>query len=436
VAVDARQRFDAEQRPQRIGLPADDEHPAMVCRVKAQSLKRTLADLADHLAVQLEINRHPRLGVLEFTTKTGAGEVLGAEFGVLGRYCGGELQQQLLTRSTGRFEVADRRRLDQALKELNFTIDNLGAASALKQLGQRAGQLPVVAVGTLAKRDGRTVTLRCELLRTDDSGVVVQTTLRAELNDSEWAMLGRSVNVEPTDYAQPAESSAAIPAQVTRIDRIDERSQTAHPVADPKFPLRVRIMVGGDERKGVFRDGQLLVPLKTGEVYRIQVANGKDHGVFLRLLVDGLNTLPEPVWSKGVDVEAAPKREVAAAQPVNLAEARAWWLDARPAGRTARGYSIDGFFSQVGQNAKYNAFRVADAQDSQAARTGFADQAGLITAAFYQPVPKTARTGERGLGTALGEEYSTQTEMYTGNDVPGPLMAVVHIRYVKAGTER
>jgi hypothetical protein len=79
---------------------------------------------------------------------------------------------------------------------------------------------------------------------------------------------------------------------------------------------------------------------------------------------------------------------------------------------------------------------VADAQDSQAARTGFADQAGLITAAFYQPVPKTARTGERGLGTALGEEYSTQTEMYTGNDVPGPLMAVVHIRYVKAGTER
>jgi len=26
--------------------------------------------------------------------------------------------------------------------------------------------------------------------------------------------------------------------------------------------------------------------------------------------------------------------------------------------------------------------------------------------------------------------------MYTGNDVPGPLMAVVHIRYVKAGTER
>jgi hypothetical protein len=185
----------------------------------------------------------------------------------------------------------------------------------------------------------------------------------------------------------------------------------------------------------VFRDGQWRVPLKTGEVYRIQVENGKDHGVFLRLLVDGLNTMPERVWSKGVEVEAAPKREVAAAQPVNLAEARAWWLDPPAAGRTAALYSVNGFFSQVGDNAKYNEFRVVDAQDSQAARIGFADQAGLITAAFYRPVPKTTQTGERSLGTALGDEYQTQTEMYKGGEIPGPLLAVIHIRYVKPGTE-
>jgi hypothetical protein len=102
-------------------------------------------------------------------------------------------------------------------------------------------------------------------------------------------------------------------------------------------------------------------------------------------------------------------------------------------------YSVNGFFSQVGDNAKYNEFRVVDAQDSQAARIGFADQAGLITAAFYQPVPKTTQTGERSLGTALGDEYQTQTEMYKGNEIPGPLLAVIHIRYVKAkgrNTER
>ena len=293
----------------------------------------------------------------------------------------------------------------------------------------------MVAVGTLIERDGRTVTVRCQLLRTDDSSLVVQTTVRAELNDSEWAMLGRSVNVEPTDYAQPADAGSSIPAQVAQISRIEQRAQTAHPLADPQFPMRVRIMVGNQERKGVFRDGELHVPVKPGEVYRIQVENGKDHGLFLRLLVDGLNTLPERVWTKGVEVEAAPRREVAAAQPVNLAEARAWWLDPPAAGQTAAVYGVRGFFSQVGDNAKYNEFRVVDAHQSQAARIGFADQAGLITAAFYQPVPKPTRTGERGLGTALGDEYQTQTEMYKGDNVPGPLLAVIHIRYVKAGTE-
>jgi hypothetical protein len=435
VAAEAQQRFDADQRPQRLGLPADDDQPAAVCRVRPQTLKRTLADLADQLAVQLEIHQQPRVGVLEFTTETGAGEVLGAEFGILGRYCGGELQQQLLTRSTGRFDVADRRRLDQALKEAEFKITDLGSEAALKELGQRAGQLPVVAVGTLIARDGRTVTLRCQLLRTDDSGLVVQTTVRADLNDSEWAMLGRSVNIEPTDYAPPADPVAPVPTQVAQISQIEQRAETTHPLADSQFPLRVRIMVGNQERKGVFRDGEMRVPLNTGEVYRIQVENGQDHGVFMRLLVDGLNTLPERVWSKGVEVEAAPKRELAVAQPVNLAEARAWWLDPPAAGQTARVYSVNGFFSQVGENAKFNDFRVVDAQDSQAARIGFADQAGLITAAFYQPVPKPVDDGKRALGTALGDEYQTQTEMYKGNEIPGPLLAVIHIRYVKAGTE-
>ncbi len=435
VAAESHQRFDARQQPQRLGLPADEDHPAVICRVRPQSLKRVLVDLAEYFAVQMEINRQPRVGVLEFLTDTGTREVLGADFGVLGRYCGGELQQQLLTRGTGRFDVADRRRLDQALKETKFKIEDIGSESALRDLGQRAGRLPVVALGTLIARDGRTVTLRCQLLRTDDSGLVAQTTVRADLNDSEWAMLGRSVNVEPTDYDAPTDHVAPTQTQVADISRIEQRSENSHPLADPAFPLRVRIMVGNQERKGVFRDGEMRVPLNIGEVYRIQVENGRDHGVFMRLLVDGLNTLPELTLSKGVKVEAAPRTQATAAQPVNLAEARAWRLGPPTSGQSARVYSVNGFFSKVGDDANYNAFRVVDARDSQAARIGFADQAGLITAAFYQPVPKPKRTGERGLGTELGDEYQTRTEMYKGDEMPGPLLAVIHIRYVKPGTE-
>ncbi len=436
VAAVAKQQFSADQQPQQLGLPPEDDQAAAVVRVQPQSLKRLLADLAEHLAIRMQLDQHHRLGVLEFTTATPAGEVLGSEFGVLGRYCGTELHQQLAARGTGQFEVADQRRMETALKELNFGTSQLGSESALKQLGAQAGQLPVVAVGTLTGREDRQLTMRCQLLRTDGSGVAGEVSGTARLNDSEWAMLGRSVNVEPADLAPPPDAPAnAVPTQVSDVGELDQRSQTAHPLADQKFPLRVRVMVGDDERQGVFRDGDLLVPLRPGEVYRIEIENGTDQGVFLRLLVDGLNTLPERLAAKGINIEAAPGTGWAAAQPVNLAEAQAWWLDPPSGNQKSQVYEVRGVFSQVGQDAKYNAFRVVDAPESQAARLGFADQAGLITAAFYRAIPKPAGGGRGGLGTALGDEYQTQTDRYTGDRIPGPLQAVIHLRYVDAGTE-
>lgn len=438
VAAEAEKSWNRPQQTRRLGLlDDDDEAPATVCRLVPQSLKRTLADLADHLTLRMRHEGFARLGVLEFMTLSGGREVLGAEFGVLGRYCGSELQQQLLARAAGQFEVVDQRRLEQSLKQLNFTVASLGSAATLRQLGQSAGELPVVAVGSLADRDGRTITLHCQLLRTDNGGLAVHARLRAELDDSEWAMLGKSVEVIPADYQESpnlttARLSPDSEAPPLEIPRLDERSARRHPLADPKFPLRVRVMVGNQERPGVSRDGEWLVRLKKGEVYRIQVESRMDQPVFLRLLVDGLNTLPERVRSKGVEIEAAPARAPAlqAAWPMNLAEARAWRLEPRPPDQTGRVYGIRGFFSKVGENAQYNEFRVVDAPRSQAARLGFATQTGMITAAFYRPVPKTSLAGARSLGTALGEEYQTQTDLYRGPEIPGPLLAVIHIRYV------
>ncbi len=433
VATVAKQRFSVEQQPQQLGLPPDDDRAAAVVCVQPQSLKRLLADMAEHVALRMQGEEQAGLGVLEFTADTPGGEVLGAEFGVLGRYCGAELQQQLLACATGQFAVADPRRMQTALKEANFTTTQLGSESALKELGRRAGRLSILVVGTLTGRQGRLMTVRCQLVRTDGGGLADEVVGTARLNDSEWGMRGRSVNVEPTDLADATDSqSIAVRVQVADIGALDRRAQGGHPMADPNFPFPVRIFVGQAERKGEFRGGDLLVGLRRGEVYRIQIENRSGQGVFLRLLVDGLNTLPERVLSKGVNVEAAPHGVVVAAQPVNLAEARAWWLDPPAENQASPVFVIRGFYSQVGDDAKYREFRVVDAPDSQAARRGFADQAGLITAAFYRPIPKPTGGGRGALGTALGEEYQTQTEMYTGDEIPGPLMAVVHIRYVNA----
>ncbi len=429
VRITAERQFSARQQPRQVRHDEACEATSWF-RLHPQSLKRTLGDLAEQLAVQMQLSGHERVGVLEFLGETETGESLGAEFGLLGRSCAADLESFLVAQSVGRFGVADRRRMAQALEELNFTVHELGSTEALAKLGRQAGDVPVIAVGTLFDREGRTVSLRGQLLATDGTGLVGQAGGVARLNDSEWALLGRSVRVEPTDYPkQPDAPVSTIPWEVDDIRQLEDRADRDHPLADPSFPYRVSLVVDGQRREPVFRGSEALVPVAAGERYQVRIENHSQEPVFLRLLVDGLNTLPERVLTgKGVRVEVLPRAERLPAQPVNLSEARAWRLDAPLAGRTSRAYVVRGFYSQVGDDSRYNVFQVVDARDSQAARLGFAEQVGQITAAFYQPVLKSV--GQRSVGTALGPEYRTQTELYRGETMPGPLRDVVHLRYV------
>jgi hypothetical protein len=148
----------------------------------------------------------------------------------------------------------------------------------------------------------------------------------------------------------------------------------------------------------------------------------------MRLLVDGLNTLPdcEPA-GKDMDVEGKAQRAYRAAARVSLDGARAWLLN--PAGATAVGgvptWAVRGFVHETGATGTLGEFKVVDASASLAARQQFTDQIGLITAAFYQP------GRSRGVGTGEGHQ---RRENLTESDGPpvGRLLAVVNIRYVDA----
>jgi hypothetical protein len=204
---------------------------------------------------------------------------------------------------------------------------------------------------------------------------------------------------------------------------MDQKSQGPHPLKDPKFAFPVRLMIGGKERKGVFRGNDYFVPVRKGEVYEIWAENRSGSTVLMRLLVDGLNTLPEKENTKGVQTFIVGKR-------VSLDEARHWELD--PAQGTM--FAVRGFVTQSGVQGKLREFLVADAEQSLAGRQKFTDQIGLITAAFYTPVKREAEPRPRGmLGTALGNQRNEQ--ILEGEKVkPDKLLAVVHIRYVDAAT--
>jgi len=357
------------------------------------------------------------VGVLEFTNDTKLGELLGADFGLLGRYCAEEVEHQLTDRSVGKFNLVDRRRLQTALKSQGFSLNDLGSGPALAQLSQSTGGMPAMALGTLRNRAGRVVNLQCRLMQTQGDELLGTVGGTAALNESEWAMLGRSAVIKPEDRKPEAASGkeASRPLADQVIEHLDRRSEGPHPLQDPSFPYRIKVMIGGQERVGEFRGNDYFVPVRKGEVYEIWVENKSHQVVCMRLLVDGLDTLPELEKTKGVETYVTAAR-------TNLDDARWWVLD--PA--QSEIYAVRGFVSQTGAAGELREFLVVDADQSLAARQKFTDQVGLITAAFYAPAGATRSVGT-GLGRRRSEKIKEDKEVKPGN-----LLAVVHIRYVEA----
>ena len=229
--------------------------------------------------------------------------------------------------------------------------------------------------------------------------------------------------------ARPGVVTVPIGEQIVR--NLDERSNGPHPLADPAFPFRVRIMVRDpssksvQQRPGVFRGNDMYVPLNRNEVYQIYVENHSGQPVLMRLLVDGLNTTLERETDKGITVEAtaAAVRSVVAKR-VNLDEARWWVLDPR----VSEQFAVRGFVTSIGAQGAVREFRVVDAQASLAGRQQFLDQVGLITAAFYAPAADTRSINS--IGTALGESRAERIDSGESMAV-GNLLAVVHIHYVE-----
>jgi uncharacterized caspase-like protein len=420
VTRTARARFPRPQTPVRIvrsGTPGVPE----VIRLRPQGLRQVLADMSEQLANEIQDRRLGKVGVLEFTSIAGLDELLGANFGLLGRWCAEELERKLIDQGEGNFSVVDRRRLQAALAARKFQVRDLGSAEALKDLSERVGGMPALAQGTLRGRAGRVVALQCRLIQTDSDELASSVGGTALLNENEWAMLGNSVAVRPEDRPpprpqQPGQSPRTPEDQL--IAALDEKSQGPNPLLDPNFSYPIRFRINGQERPFVFRGNECLLPVKAGEPFQILVENRAGHIACMRLLVDGLNTLPEPEKAKGVQTQLWGQRVV------NLDEARHYVLD--PA--QSRIWRVDGFATQTGVDGEVAPFRVETEEKTLAARRQFTDKIGLITAAFY-----TAR-GARGAGR-LGvgvDPLRKQVLIEREGAEAGSLIAVVHVRLVDA----
>ena len=218
-----------------------------------------------------------------------------------------------MNRGAGKFTVVERRQLQAALKSEHFGVKDLDSPEAISKLGQAAHGMTVIALGTLRNRAGRVITLQCKLIQTGEDAVA------AAGRDGLAERIGvgharPSVAVKPEDrLLQPtSDGQTPVPIATQVVQQMDEHAKGPHPLQDPNFPYRMKIMIGGQERTPVFRGNEMFVPVRQGEVYEIWVRNETPQSVRMRLLVDGLNTLPEPERAKGISTwlvaRAEPRR--------------------------------------------------------------------------------------------------------------------------------
>ena len=160
------------------------------------------------------------------------------------------------------------------------------------------------------------------------------------------------------------------------VERADRRAAGPHPLADPNFPFPVRVIVDGKVRPMVRRGNDMLVPLRAGEVYAVDIENRTNQPIKMRMLVDGLDTLPHTLTVKGIQTETwaagdSERGACLAPEPADLPGERLHHQD-RAGRRDPR-------------------FTVAHLEKASAARQEFTDQIGLITLAFYDMPGGSAR---------------------------------------------
>lgn len=423
----AKELYQAEQTPTRLQGP--DVTQDVVLRLRSVNLKTLLDDMAEQMDVLIRLSKADCVGVVPEFASDAAGTVLGREYGALATYVPVELANRLAAKAEGEYRVVNTNAVREMLQSRGVTARDVGTAKS-RDLRLAEHEVSKLVAGHVQGLRGESLSLQCRLLDLSHGGLLGTAGGLADLNPSELAQTGISGTARPP---QPADSVLARVREEVPVAAQHPVLEVAprHPLSDPTFRYQVRIGVKGADgryrvREPSFRGQECLVRLQRSEVFRIQIKNLSNQEVFARVLVDGLNTLPEKSQTKFALVEATEGETRRQAQPVNLAEARAWG----PFSPQTE-YQISGFFLRVGADAVYDEFQVVDASRSLAADAGYTQQLGLITVAFYQPRKKQPPpvAGSRSLGVGRGDRYQTQTEMYSGPNEPGPLLATVTIRY-------
>jgi hypothetical protein len=340
--------------------------------VWAGNIDSGIMDLSRNLADQIIGNRIFKLGVLEFVNNAPGGEILGGDTGCAGRYAAEKVEEGLVKYSQGRYQVVQRQKLDNVAKEIKLQISDLANQESLDKILKQIPGLDALVLGKLT-RMGDVLNITAKVLDPQKAINRAIESRKVKVTPDLAALFGESA------YRQPdAKGKTAGPAELVSA-AINKKAPRLHSPGNEvsDIPYDVRVIIAGEIQTPRVKGGKAYVGAPPGKKYVIDLVNTSEQDVAVALLIDGLNTIGQ-------------KRELPS-------EGRKWVVEA---GKTIR---IQGW--QIG-NKTANEFVFTEAQGSLAARKGFYEDIGLITAAFY---PEKSKITTRGLvGTGEGEEIKSK----------------------------
>ncbi|MDD3587530.1 MAG: caspase family protein [Thermoguttaceae bacterium] len=445
-------------------LNGDLVKQAFIIPIPQVGITEQIANIASQIDLTMSLSEFHNIVIPEFVTSE-QDDSINPEYGTLPKYIASLLIRALNQNNRKPYTVYNENVIRDCLKQHHIRPADLGTlkTSDLKLGGKK---VEVIARGRLNMFHANAMTISVELINTTTQETVACFTGSTLLTSAEMGMAGASFVVEGhrpqiqkdrsrIKYRKIQELNMYVPQErIEDLRNVNQQKEQKHPLANSEknfWNVQIKVRPKGSngpfvERKGAVIDNDYYVPLDKEEEYAIYLTNKGESDLWAKVLVDGRNTLSQPMTRVAKDlevVEAANGKNVIAPR-VTLDEAAAWMIygtgrDEDGNKRTNSGqkslphqYAIFGFYdTDSRQNSKLYPFVLTDADEALENRDQYADQTGLITVAFCQAVPlQEVRGVHQDLGTRYGTGRDVELKTDQSETRPGDIVAVCNIRYI------
>ncbi len=399
--------FDRVQTPVRIVKPPEPR--TNILRLQPDHATPSLERIAELLHEEAVSHGVKRIGVLELTNQLHGEESLRGTLGQFGKGAAGVVQEHLARFAQGRYAVADQRQVSRAVCDM--AVDDLGDPERLGELSRDPYRMDALVIGSFLPIPGTDrLRLKCELLRLPGADVLGSVSGILYIDADLLSYAGYSGDTRPALSPMPDRPSA-VECLLPSPRREEAAPPERHPLLDPEFPYRLSLWVNGKRRPLHEMDGgDLCVGVRKEEEYVIRLENRSEAYVLVQIFVDGLNVL--------------------GAKPELPDRARPWTFPPDTQLSLERWHSEAVSETDDTFRFKGGRFVVVDPSQSLAAKKGFGEDVGQITAIFYEAVaPEGGQL--RGVGSDEGSDKKVVEHAKLHKEfVRGRMLAPLTIHYL------